>query len=77
MNTFSKQENSAISYMKENGSATVRELFIYCNINSPTKVISKLWKKGLIEKQDDSRVKSNGETVRFKRYFLKGEDNAD
>lgn len=44
------QEDKAIQYMLDNGHATVRELFIYCNINSPTKVISTLYKLGLIEK---------------------------
>lgn len=44
------QEEKALEFMKEHGHATVRELFIYCNINSPTKVISNLHKLGVIEK---------------------------
>lgn len=64
-----KQEDKAIRYMKENGSATVRELFIYCNINSPTKVISNLHRLGVIEK---GWVKKPGKQP-YRAYFLREE----
>ena len=66
------QEDMAIQYMKENGSASVRELFIYCNINSPTKVISNLNKLGIIGKE---QVKRAGK-MPYVRYYLKEEANA-
>ena len=73
MATKIKGEDKAIQYMKENGSATVRELCVYCDINSPTKVISNLHKLGLIEKENCKRTNQNGETKHFKRYYLRKE----
>ena len=63
------QNAKIVNYIKENGSATVRELFIYCNINSPTKRLSELRKLGVIT--EESCKSASG--VPFKRYFLKGE----
>ena len=62
-----------LSYIKENGSATVRELFIYCNINSPTKRLSEMRKMGLIETVNCKKTNGRGETVRFNRYYLRQE----
>ena len=66
------QQQKIVNYIKENGSATVRELFIYCNINSPTKRLSELRQLGMIT---DVRCTSP-KGVPYKRYFLKGEANA-
>lgn len=52
-------------YLERNGGATVRDIFIDCNINSPTKRLSELRKDGLITEQ-----KWEGEN--FKRYYLRG-----
>ena len=70
MNEKSNQRNKIIQYIRENGSATVRELFLYCNINSPTKRLSELRKAGLIREEWDTRINRSGEVKRFKRYFL-------
>ena len=67
------QRGKIIAYCAEHGSITVRDAFEKLNINSPTKRISELRKSGAYDVQaiDESRVKDNGETVRYKRYFIK------
>ena len=70
MDTKSNQRNKIIQYIRENGSATVRELFIYLNINSPTKRLSELRKLGLIRDEDERKLRQDGTVVRFKRYYL-------
>ena len=70
MDTKSNQRNRIIQYIRENGSATVRELFIYLNINSPTKRLSELRKLGLIRDEEERKLRQDGTVVRFKRYFL-------
>ena len=70
MGTKSNQRNRIIQYIRENGSATVRELFIYLNINSPTKRLSELRKLGLIRDEEERKLRQDGTVVRFKRYYL-------
>ena len=70
MDTKSNQRNKIIQYIRENGSATVRELFIYLNINSPTKRLSELRKLGLIRDEEERKMRQDGTVVRFKRYYL-------
>jgi Mn-dependent DtxR family transcriptional regulator len=70
MDTKSNQRNRIIQYIRENGSATVRELFIYLNINSPTKRLSELRKLGLIRDEEERKLRQDGTVVRFKRYYL-------
>ena len=70
MDTKSNQRNRIIQYIRENGSATVRELFIYLNINSPTKRLSELRKLGLIRDEEERKLRQDGTMVRFKRYYL-------
>lgn len=70
MDTKSNQRNRIIQYIRENGSATVRELFIYLNINSPTKRLSELRKLGLIRDEEERKMRQDGTVVRFKRYYL-------
>ena len=62
-----------LSYCKAHGSITVRDACTELDINSPTKVISNMRLSGLYDVQDieETRVKGNGETVRYKRYFIK------
>lgn len=69
------QRQKIIAYMKENGCATIRELFIYCNINSPSKRLSELRKLGLIESKTNEKVNASGDKIRFSVYYLspKGE----
>lgn len=70
MNEKSNQRMKILQFIRENGSATVRDLFLYLNINSPTKRLSELRKAGLIREEWDARINRSGEVKRFKRYFL-------
>ncbi len=62
-----------LAYCNEHGSITVRDACTKLEINSPTKTISNMRLSGLYDVQDinETRVKENGETVRYKRYFIK------
>lgn len=64
-----------LAYCKQHGSITVRDAY-KLDINSPTKVISAMRLSGKYDVQDieESRVNSNNETVRYKRYFIKAVD---
>lgn len=68
------QKAKILSYCKEHGSITVRDAVIKLNINSPTKRISEMRHSSLYDVQtiEETRVKENGETVRYTRYFIKG-----
>lgn len=67
------QRGKILAYCKEHGSITVRDAFTKLNINSPTKRISELRQSGyIVQTFDETRVKDNGETVRYKRYFIGG-----
>jgi predicted ArsR family transcriptional regulator len=68
------QRQKIIAYCAENGSITVREAFEKLNINSPTKRISELRAAGYdVQISDETRAKENGETVKFRRYFIGGD----
>lgn len=70
------QKARILAYCAEKGSITVRDAFTKLNINSPTKRISELRQAGYdVQTIDEVRVKDNGETVRFKRYFIGGVPN--
>lgn len=68
------QKAKILAYCKEHGSITVRDAFTKLNINSPTKRISEMRHSDLYDVQsiEETRVKDNGETVRYNRYFIKG-----
>ena len=65
------QRDKIIAYLQENGSATIRELFLYCNINSPSKRLSELRKLGMIDTVRCTGTNGAGETKRFCRYYLR------
>lgn len=67
------QKARILAYCAHFGSITVREAFEKLNINSPTKRISELRHSPLYEVDsiDEERVKDDGSTVRYKRYFIK------
>ena len=67
------QRAKILSYCKEHGSITIREAFEKLHINSPYKRISQLRLSGKydVKSIDEVKVKDDGETVRFKRYFIK------
>lgn len=61
-----------LDYCNKYGSITVRDAY-KLDINSPTKVISNMRLSGQYEVTDinESRVNSDNEKVRYKRYFIK------
>jgi hypothetical protein len=67
------QIGKIIAYCNEHGSITVREACVNLDINSPTKRISEMRLSPDYDVQsiDEIKVKDNGSTVRFKRYFIK------
>lgn len=64
------QRKQIIQYIQENGSATIRELFIFCNINSPSKRLSEMRQMGMIRTEVENKKNAKGETKRFCRYYL-------
>lgn len=62
-----------LAYCKEHGSITVRDACVKLGINSPTKVISTMRLSGCfdVESVDESRSDDSGNTVYYKRYFIK------
>ena len=64
------QQQKILDLLKSQGSATVREIFIKLNINSPTKRLSELRKQGLIREESDFTINNEGRKVWFKRYYL-------
>lgn len=68
----STQRAKILAYCAENGSITIREAFEKLHINSPSKRISEMRLSGKYDVQqiEETRIR-NGETVRYKRYFIK------
>ena len=66
------QKARIFAYCKEHGSITIRDAFVKLNINSPSKRISEMRNSGLYDVQsiEECREKDNGDTVRYKRYFI-------
>ena len=68
------QKDKIIEYLSTKGFATVRDLVIKLNINSPTKRISELMYAGYpISKSWETRTNKDGETKRFIMYHWMGE----
>lgn len=69
-----KQRDQIVRYLETHDGATVRDLVVDMNINSPTKRISELVAMGCpIEKSWQHRINSRGETKRFIVYRLRKE----
>lgn len=64
------QQQKILFLLESQGSATVREIFIKLNINSPTKRLSELRQQGLIREEPDFTINNEGRKVWFKRYYL-------
>jgi hypothetical protein len=65
------QKGKILGYCAEHGSITIRDAFEKLHINSPSKRISELRKAGYdVLAFDETRIKSDGETVRYKRYVI-------
>ncbi len=67
------QKAKILSYCKEHGSITVRDMCAKLDINSPTKVVSAMRHSPLYDVQDitESRVNNAGETKTYKRYYIR------
>lgn len=66
------QREKILDYCDRFGSITVREAFEKLFINSPTKRISELRQAGYdVSFTTEIRTNQQGETVNFKRYFIK------
>lgn len=66
------QKAKIIDYCKKHGSITIREAFTRLNINSPSKRISELRNSARykVESVEESKTDENGNTTRWKRYFI-------
>ena len=66
------QKAKILSFCKEHGSITVRDMCVKLEINSPRKVVSDMRRSPLYDVQDitESRVNNAGETKTYKRYFI-------
>lgn len=65
------QGKMVLDYLEANPGATIRDLFINLEINSPAKRISELRKLGLIITEKDERINKRGQKKRFCRYYLR------
>lgn len=67
------QKRKILAYCEEHGSITIREAFTVLNINSPSKRISEIRNSGhyKVEDIEESRTDKDGNTKRWKRYFIK------
>lgn len=66
------QRAKILSYCAEHGSITIREAFEKLDINSPSKRISEMRNGGYdVQSIKEERINKNGDTVRYKRYFIK------
>ena len=66
------QRSKILEYCAEHGSITIREAFTKLHINSPSKRISEIRNSPLytVNSIDESRTDADGNTVRWKRYFI-------
>lgn len=68
------QKAKILAYCAEHGSITIRDAFEKLDINSPSKRISEMRHGGyIVESIEEVREKTNGETVRYKRYFIQAQ----
>lgn len=66
------QKGKILAYCAEHGSITIREAFEKLYINSPSKRISEMRNGGYdVQSIEEERINKNGDTVRYKRYFIK------
>jgi hypothetical protein len=66
------QHSKIFSYCQEHGSITVRDMCVKLGMNSPTKRISEMRHSLLynVQSVDEERTNEDGDTVRYKRYFI-------
>lgn len=66
------QRMKILAYCKEHGSITIRDAFTKLDINSPSKRISEMRNSGkyVVDCIIESKTDENGNTTRWKRYFI-------
>ena len=66
------QRMKKLAYCDQHGSITIREAFTKLNINSPSKRISELRNSGKysVKSIDECKTDEDGNTTRWKRYFI-------
>ena len=66
------QRMKILTYCKQHGSITIREAFEKLKINSPSKRISELRNSGkyIVKSITESKTDAEGNTTRWKRYFI-------
>lgn len=66
------QRTKILEYCATHGSITIRDAFEKLNINSPSKRISELRHNGFdVQAETETRINSDGNEVRYKRYFIR------
>ena len=67
------QQAKILDHCANYGSITIREAFTELNINSPSKRISEIRKSGkyIVDSIEESKTDKDGNTKRWKRYFIK------
>ena len=67
------QKARILAWCRIHGSITIRDAFVFLRINSPTKRICEIRQSPdyVVESVTETRTNSEGETVRFKRYFIR------
>jgi predicted ArsR family transcriptional regulator len=80
VNTVDKDTQRAkiLSYCMAHGSITVRDACVKLDINSPTKRISEMRLSPDYDVQsiEETKIKDNGDIVRYKRYFIQRAEKA-
>ena len=66
------QRMKILAYCKKHGSITIRDAFTKLNINSPSKRISEIRNSGkyIVKSITESKTDADGNTTRWKRYFI-------
>lgn len=66
------QKGKILEYCAEHGSITIREASVLLNMNSPSKRISELRHSGYdVQSVWEERVNTDGEKIRYLRYFIR------
>ena len=69
------QKAKILDYCAAHGSITIRDAFEKLSINSPTKRISELRRCGYdVQSIMEERLNSDGDVVKFKRYFINAKE---
>lgn len=70
--TKATQRMKILDFCAEHGSITIRDAFEQLHINSPSKRISEIRASGVydVQAETEKRINSDGNEVRYKRYYI-------